>query len=162
MPKSTDPQDPLARWAEGILRQLPDHPAPAGLAGRILRAVAGHPALPWHRRPWSEWSAGLRAAAGVAALAALAALWWLLLPEADAVTRSAAQVASSQIEALGPWSAVLNLTRSVGNALLLVLRGLNPWMLAAGAGFFAVLWSTTLGLGTACWRIANGPSSRDS
>ncbi|MBN8248067.1 MAG: hypothetical protein J0L84_11550, partial [Verrucomicrobia bacterium] len=148
MPKSNDPQDPLARWADGILRQLPDHPAPAGLAGRILLAVTGRPALPWHRRPWSEWSAGLRLAAGLLAFGSLAALWGLLLPEAEAVTRSAAQAASSQMEALGPWSAGLELARSIANAVLLVLRGLSPWMLALIAGFLAVLWSTTLGLGT--------------
>ncbi|MCW5557195.1 MAG: hypothetical protein KIT22_05100 [Verrucomicrobiae bacterium] len=158
MHTSPEPQDPLARWADGILRQLPDRPAPAGLAERILQAVARHRALPWHRRPWTQWPAGLQVLAGLMAAGVLAAMWWLLLPEADAMTRSAAQAASSRLDALGPWSAVVSLVQSLANALILVLRGLNPWMLAAGAGFLAILWTTTLGLSTACWRLAMGPS----
>jgi len=158
MPKSPESQDPLARWADGVLRQLPDRPAPSGLAERILLAVARSRVLPWHRRPWGQWPVALRVLAGLMAAGILSLMWWLLLPEADAMTRSAAQAASSQLDALGPWSAAVSLAHSLANALILVLRGLNPWLLAAGAGFLAILWSTTLGLSTACWRLAVGPS----
>jgi hypothetical protein len=152
------PEDPLARWAGGVLGQLPDRTAPPSLAPRILAAVARHAMRPWYQL---QWPLPLQALAVVLMISAIAAAWGLLLPRADAVGTSAAELAASQLGVVRPVGTLASLASALGNALLLVLRGLNSWVTVAGLGILALFWSTTLGLGTACWRLAGGGSHRD-
>lgn len=154
-------EEPLARWAGNVLGQLPHRTAPRGLAPLILAAVARQRSVPWYRRPWRLWPGSARMLSATLVGGSFAALWWFLLPQADTVSASAAQAAAAQWEVVRPWAALSTLVSAVGKALLLVARGLNPWVLVALGGLLALLWSTTLGLGTACWRMAAGhPSER--
>lgn len=151
--------DGLARWASDVLRQLPTRPAPVALAPRVLAAVARLQSRPWYRQPWRLWPLALQVLSTVLVAGALAALWWFLLPRADAVGTSAAQLAASQWEMARPVTARADLLGALFKAVLLVLRGLNTWVIAAALGALALAWSTTLGLGTACWRMAAGTGS---
>lgn len=155
------PEDPLARWAGNVLGQLPDRTAPPSLAPRILAAVARHANRPWYQRPWLQWPAAVQFLSVVLMISVMAAAWSLLLPRADAVGTSAAELAASRLELVRPVGAFTGLLGALGNALLLVLRGMNSWVTVAGVGILALFWSTTLGLGTACWRLAGGGSQRD-
>lgn len=151
-----NPQEPMAQWADRVLRQLPARPAPPGLAPLILAAVGRQGRRPWYRQPWLQWPAGLRVLSGVLVGAAFVALWWFLLPRADAVGSSAAQMAALPFDVLRPFAAVSNLLAALGRASLLVVRGLNNGVVVAAVAAVALVWSTTLGLGTACWRMAAG------
>lgn len=155
------PEDPLARWAGNVLGQLPDRTAPPSLAPRILAAVARHAMRPWYQRPWLQWPVALQVVAVVLMIGVIAAAWGLLLPRADAVSTSAAELAASHLGVVRPVGTLASVAGALGNALLLVLRGLNSWVTVAGLGILALFWSTTLGLGTACWRLAGGGSHRD-
>ncbi|MBL9171943.1 MAG: hypothetical protein JNL10_00285 [Verrucomicrobiales bacterium] len=155
------PEDPLARWAGNVLGQLPDRTAPPSLAPRILAAVARHANRPWYQRPWVQWPVALQWVAVALMLSAIAAAWGLLLPRADAVGTTAAELATSQLDLVRPVGSLASMLGALGNALLLILRGLNSWVTVAGVGILALFWSTTLGLGTACWRLAGGGSGRD-
>lgn len=156
MNHSRESEEALARWADGVLQQLPLRPAPTALAARIRAAVERAAMVPWHRRPWLHWPLGLQILSGVCGAAALALLWSLLLPGADAATASAVERAAGHLEFLAPLKALLTLVGVLWNAALVVLRELNPWVIAGGFGLLALLWSTTLGIGTACWRLAAG------
>ncbi len=149
--------DPLASWTDQVLKQLPPRPAPSSLAPRVLAAVARCRALPWYRQPWFSWPLSVRLLTAFAASLVLGLGIGLVLPHADAVSLASAKQAASQLETVREVHATAGILKSLGNALLLVLQSLNGWVLAALLGAFALLWSTTLGLGTVCWRLASGP-----
>jgi hypothetical protein len=157
MKEGRSSQEPLAEWTDQVLRQVPARRAPASLAPRILQAIARQRALPWYRRPWMEWPRLYQVITAVATLLILGAGGWWILPHADAVSLSAATEAASQLEAVREVSVTAGVLKSLGQALLLVVRSLHAWVLAALLGLAALIWTTTLGLGTVCWRIAAGP-----
>lgn len=131
-------------------------PCPAGVGGKDprRRGACGDGALaPSSLAPLA---AGTQILSGVCGATALALLWSLLLPGADAATASAVERAAGHLEFLAPLKALLALVGVLWNAALVVLRELNPWVVAGGFGLLALLWSTTLGIGTACWRLAAG------
>lgn len=149
-------QEPLAEWTDQVLRQLPARRAPATLAPRILQAIARQRALPWYRRPWMEWPRLHQVITAVATLLILGVGGWWVLPHADAVSLTAATEAASQLETVREVSATASILKSLGQALVLVVRSLHTWVLAILLGLAALIWTTTLGLGTACWRLASG------
>ncbi len=103
-----------------------------------------------------EWPRGYQVITALAAFAVICAGGWWLLPHADAVSLSSAAGAASQLESVREVSTTADILRSVGQALILVVRNLNSWVLAGVLAMFALIWTTTLGLGTACWRLAAG------
>lgn len=149
----------LAQWAHQMLGQLPDRRAPSALAPRILAAVAKQRSLPWYRLPWHRWPATHRILSATLMGAAFVALWWFLLPRADTAGATAAQLAASQLDVFRPVTALGDLIAALGNAAILVLRGFNTWVIVTLVAAFALMWTATLGLGTACWRMATGPGS---
>ena len=157
MNKGPSPHDPLASWADQTLKQLPSRQAPKTLAPRVMAVLARRQALPWYRQPWFAWPRSYQVlAAGLAAALIGFGLWWLW-PHSETVSLASAKQAVSQFEAVQDVSVTAGILKSLLNALVLVLKSLNSWVLAAALGLFALIWSTTLGLGTACWRLANGP-----
>lgn len=149
-------KEPLARWAGNVLGQLPPRPAPPGLVALILADLRRRQAAPWYQQSWRMWSGPVQMAAAVLIGGIFAAVWWFLLPQADAVSLSASQAAAAQLEVVRPITAVSSIVASIGKALLLVLRSFNTWALASVIGILVIAWSTALGLGTACWRMAGG------
>ena len=156
MKEGRSSQEPLAEWTDQVLRQLPARRAPASLAPRILQAIARQRALPWYRRPWMEWPRLYRVITAVATLLVLGFGGWWILPHADVVSLSAATEAASQFETVREVSVTAGILKSLGQAVLLVVRSLHAWVLAGLLGLAALIWTTTLGLGTVCWRLASG------
>jgi hypothetical protein len=148
--------EPLAAWTDHALKQLPARPAPATLAPRILAALARRRALPWYRTPWFNWPRHFQVLSAVLAAAVVGVGLWLILPHTDAVTLASAKQAAGNLEIVRPVSVTASILGTLGNAFLLVVKSLNTWVLAGLLGAFALVWSTTLGLGTACWRMASG------
>ena len=68
----TRERDPLLR----LLRELPDHKAPATLVGRVQGAIRARAPLPWWRRPLTEWPPFTRFLGVACGLAASAAILW--------------------------------------------------------------------------------------
>jgi hypothetical protein len=159
MKPNRDPQDPLAAWADQTLKQLPVRRAPATLMPRVLAALARQRALPWYQQPWFHWPRHFQMLAFVLATALVAGLAWLIIPHGDAVTLSAAKNAALQSELVRPVAATVTTTADIfgtlGHAATLVLKTLPTWTWAAVAGGAAIIWCSTLGLGTAAWRLAS-------
>ena len=148
--------DPLATWADRTLRQLPARRAPSTLAPRVLAWLARQQTLPWYQRPWFRWPRHFQLLSVVLGAAIAGAVIWFLLPHADAVSLASAKQAAEQFQPVRDVATTAGIFTTLGNALLLVVKSLNGWLLATLLGAFAVAWSTTLGLGTACWRLAAG------
>lgn len=149
--------DPLASWTDQVLKQLPPRPAPSSLIPLVLAAVARRRALPWYRQPWFSWPGPVRLLTAVAASLVLGLGIWLVLPHAEVVSLASAKQAAAQFETVREVHTTADILKSLGSALLLVLKSLNSWVLAGILGAFALLWSTTVGLGTVCWRLTSGP-----
>ena len=47
--------DPLKRWADSALRQIPSRKAPEGFALGVLSEIRRRANLPWYQRPWTQW-----------------------------------------------------------------------------------------------------------
>ncbi len=149
-------EEKLAAWADQALKQLPARRAPATLAPRVLAALAKQRALPWYRQPWLNWPRHFQVLSLVLFAGLLGAITWFLLPHADALTLANAKQTLSQSEAVRPVSVTMGVLSALGNALVLVLGNLQAWVIAAALGALAFLYFSCLGLGTACWRLANG------
>lgn len=151
--KTHDPKDQLAAWTDHTLGQLPPRPAPQGFAARVMAVIAQQRALPWYRQPWFFWPRRYQLLAGAFALALVGLIGWLF-PSADSVSLAAAAETAAQLEVVRPVTTTVSLLETIGGALVTVLKSLSGWTLAAVVGGVAFLWCSTLGLGTACWRLA--------
>ncbi|HAB16185.1 MAG TPA: hypothetical protein PLX89_12840 [Verrucomicrobiota bacterium] len=156
MNEGRQPQEPLAAWADHTLKQLPPRPAPKTLAPRVLAALARQRALPWYRQTWFQWPRHLQVFAGLVAAAVFGAGIWFLIPHADTVSFELARQAAQQFEPVREVGVTAGILKTLGSALLLLVKSLNGWALAGLLAVAAFIWSTTLGLGTACWRLASG------
>ncbi len=155
MKPNREPNDPLATWADHTLKQLPVRRAPATLAPRVVAALARQRGLPWYQQPWFRWPRHLQALAFLLATALLFGLAWFIIPHGDAVSLAAAQQAASQLELVKPVTTTFDVLGTLGHAGTLLFRSLSGWALAAVLGGAAFLWCSTLGLGTAAWRLVS-------
>lgn len=158
MKPTRDPHDPLARWADQTLRQLPVRRAPANLLPQVMAAIARQRALPWYQQPWFRWPRHLRLFAFALSLGLVAGLAWLVIPHGDTVSLAAAKQAAFQSEMVKPVVTTVSTTTdflgTLGHAGRLLLGTLPSWTAAVLLGGLALLWCSTLGLGTAAWRLA--------
>lgn len=147
--KTKPPQDPLAAWADAVLRQIPDRRAPASLLPAVLAAVRAQAMLPWYRRTWLQWPPWVQLVSLVLAssglVAGLCILEELLISfaataPADAFFASG-QMAAGLLATLGRVAVVLG--RSVPSAFWIALIGV-----------IGSAWIACLALGTACWKLA--------
>src|SRR4051812_48264627 len=60
MNKSSDPNDPLERFIDSALRDLPPRRAPSTLEQRVMAELQRRAALQWWQRSYSEWPAAAR------------------------------------------------------------------------------------------------------
>lgn len=148
--------DPLARWADKVLTQLPDRPAPAGFATQVLAELRRRAALPWYKRPWLAWPKPHK----WLSLIAFATLIFALLGPGIPAGREAlldtswgtkAGLAIEQLDAI-PAAAT-----ALGRVLRAGLAQVSATHVAILAALVAALWASTVGLGAACWRIASQP-----
>lgn len=154
MKPNREPNDPLAAWADHTLKQLPQRRAPATLAPRVMAALARQRALPWYQQPWFRWPRHLQVLAFLLAGTLLAGLAWVIAPHGDTLSLESARLAASQLELVKPVTTTFDTLGTLGHAGTLLLKNLSGWVLAAALGGAAVVWCSTLGLGTATWRLA--------
>jgi hypothetical protein len=133
------------------LRALPERPAPPALESRVLLALARQAALPWWRRSFVHWPAGVRYLF-ILALAAVAT--GILAFGRSQVTAQAL----SELALRFPWVAFL---QSIGASLLdtgrAVFNSIPPvWLYGLGA-LLVVCYGGLLGLGAALYRAFYRP-----
>jgi hypothetical protein len=142
--------DKLEKWAGHTLRQLPGRRAPAGLSARVLAEIRRRAEAPWYQRPWLEW----HPAAKVASCAMLPALGYFVWGVALPWLKEALFAAPITKDATATYEAMGSAAAAIGRAGLLTVSQANHTVLIGAAAVFAVAWFSTLGLGTACWRLA--------
>ncbi len=145
--------DPLARWADQTLRQVPARRAPAGFRAGVLAEIRRQAALPWYRRPWMQWSRHQRwlSALAFAGLAFVLLAFGLPTLE-DAASQSAVGRFASELTR--SFTHLVTGIQSLGEALQLSLTRIPSTYLAVGVAALAMIWVSTVGLGAACWRVA--------
>ncbi len=147
-----DYQKQLESEVDRLLKPLPNLPAPAGLAPRVLAALANRQALPWYRQPWMAWPLVLQVFALVFLLSSFGALCvaCFQLTRAAGFTNAVQEVGQS-LAWLG-W--VWNVMTVLFDTIILTIKHLGAWFIAACC-FAAVLgYAICVGLGTACVRLA--------
>ncbi len=149
------PEQDWEAWLDRRLRALPDRPAPASLAPRVLAAVAVRAQRPWYRRSWLEWPRPVQAGSLLAVSFALGALTfaWLHLGEL-AVTESL------QAQLRVWWAPVEALAAALGSvfeAVGVLARQLPPLVWWGLGGLAALMYGTCLGVGTVLYRLAALP-----
>jgi hypothetical protein len=155
MKSNREPNDPLATWADQTLKRLPNRRAPATLMPRVLAALARQRALPWYQQPWFRWPRHLQALAFVLGAALLASLAWFVIPHGDAVSLTAAKQAATQLELVKPVATTFDILGTLGHAGTRLVKSLSGGALATLLGGAALVWCSTLGLGTAAWRLSH-------
>ncbi len=136
------PNDPFEQPVHQLLRSLPERSAPTTLEARVLAAIAARAALPWWRRPVTQWPSlwrGLFLCVSLLIGAAGVTGFFLLHRHGATATATALHV--------GPWLETLTIGHAfvtIGHALHLVgeaLPSLLPrdWVLGAAAFYAAVI-----------------------
>ena len=148
-------ENELEARIDSELKALRPLPAPASLAPRVMAAIERRSTVPWYRRSWQMWPAGLQAVSLVALLAMFGGLCF----GASTLMHSAAGAAAMQ--KAGGWFSVLG-TISRTLTVLTDAASLSVHQLGTGviAGCVAVLimaWIACVGLGTVCVRLALRP-----
>ncbi len=150
-----DPSD-LERLLDRELKGLPAPRAPHTLLPRVMSA-AQQSLLPWYRRPWLTWPAGLQTAS-VALLALLLAIAGTMLPS----VQHAAQPLTSSVTGSLPGGLVTAVQRiNEGATLTKVL--LQVFVQPVAAYLFALGIALTIACGvlwTAINRVALGGASQ--
>jgi hypothetical protein len=138
----------LETQIDHALKALPELEAPRTLAPRVLAALAARSAAPWHRRPWTTWPRHWQCLSFAALAAVLVGLY--------AVGGQFAHSGATQpvTGSLGLLGVAASLVATVGQALLLTVKHLNPTWLAAALLVLATGWFSCVGLGTALFRLA--------
>jgi hypothetical protein len=146
-------KDPLARWADQALRQMPIRRAPAGFRAGVLAEIRRQAALPWYRRPWMQWSRQQRWLSAMAFVALAFVVLGIVVPSlTDAASRSGAGEFAAELTR--SFTLFITGIQSLVEALRLALTRIPSPYLAAGLAALATIWVSTIGLGAACWRVA--------
>lgn len=147
--KKMTPEE-LEKFIHQNLRSLPPRRAPRSLESRVMAAIEHQAAIAWYHKSWSYWPAAVRVAflgAGTA-VAAAAVAGFYLVSQGAAVDAVAGELGAgfgwvSRIIAGGNW--VVNFAQQqIGTIPSLWLYG--------SLAFFAAMYVTFIGLGTAAYR----------
>ncbi len=150
-PPADQPHENWETILDRRLRELPNRPAPASLAPRVLAAIQARARLPWYRRPWMQWPRGLQAGSLLLVSFVLGALTFASLHFGELGVPDAL---SGRVNV---WLAPVEALWLAGTTLLeLALRlahQINPWIWA-GLGLLATgMYATCVGLGTVLYRV---------
>jgi len=139
--------DVLAGQLDRALRQLTGPRAPATLAPRVLAELARQAALPWYHRPWTDWPEIWRWLSSLLLATTVAGLW-RLTEIGWAAAKST--TAYSAVETVPTY---FQTGETTVQGLTLAVQALpTGWWLMGVLGFAAIGLSS-LGLGTAAWRL---------
>jgi hypothetical protein len=139
MSERPTPADPLERWVQRTLSELPSLTAPASLEARVQAELSRRAALPWWRQSFAQWPMAARVGF-VVLCAAVMTLMALLIRTHDV---SALPIA---------WAKDMNATViSASGFVALILRNIpTSWLLIAlGVGS---LYTMLFGLGAIAYR----------
>jgi hypothetical protein len=149
---STEHERQLEAQIDRVLKRLPELPAPAALAPRVLELIEARAAAPWYRRSWQTWPFALRMVSLTALIALFGALcyagWQLQQGEGfAAVDRQ-----------LAAWSSFARTLWATFNLLLgagaLILKHLGTGFIVTCLAALALGYGVCLALGTAFLRVA--------
>lgn len=150
-PTPHPPGEDWEAWLDRQLRQLPDRPAPASLAPRVLAAVAARARRPWYRQPWFAWPRGAQVLALLVLSGALGSLTYALLHLEDF---AAAETLAEQFAA---WWAPVEAVRAAAHALVttlsLLARQVSGTVWVALGGLAVLMYAACLALGTVLYRL---------
>ena len=145
-------QQPLEELIQRELSKLPERQAPSTLIPRVLAQIQARARKHWWQRPWTNWPFSLQVASmpvllasAAAAVLGLSVLCRLLIVQSsfDAVS-----------EGLGSVSDAWDVLTVLGNAVLMLGRGIgSQWLLLALLVPFS-MYLACVGLGTLCYRTA--------
>ncbi len=145
--------DSLARWADRALGQLPARPAPASLAPRVLAEIRRRANPPWYRRPWLRWPAPQRGLSALLLATGLYGFFGRLVPSLNDAA-AGTEIYRRLHRLPGFLDSFSDAVAEVAHAIALTASTVPPWAGVAVVGIAAFSWISTVGLGTACWRIA--------
>lgn len=144
--------DNLETWLDTQLRQLPDRPAPASLAPRVMTALAARARRPWYARPWLEWPRYARAMSLLAVSFALGALTYATLHFSEF---AAAGTVGARLNVwLAPWEAVWAAALAVCEALDLLKEHVSTWVWVGLGVLGALMYAVCIALSTVLYRLA--------
>jgi hypothetical protein len=151
-PSRHSPEENWEAWLDRRLRELPDRPAPASLAPRVLAAVAARAHCPWYRRPWLEWPRAAQVVSLVAVSFMLGSLTYALLHLGEL---PGPETWSRRLEVwLAPLEAVWAALVTIGDGLRRLLPEVSGKVWLALGGVVALMYATCLGVGTLLYRMA--------
>ena len=134
------------------LRSLPDRPAPASLAPRVLRAIAERQRLPWWRKSFTHWPAPARLLFLVASTCLAGLLVYLAVGLSSGATL--ATLGTEARELAVSFGILRRLGDALGGATLTLARAAGPWLGWSLVTIAGISYLTTVALGTVCWRLA--------
>jgi len=150
-----EPDKNLEALIHAELRQLPELPAPRNLVGRVMTMIAEQERQPWWRRPWLTWPKTAQAASAALLLAFIGGAGFIGHTAWEGLSLASVEN-RSWMSLEGGWEFL----GTLGNAVLVVLRAVNPVWLMGGLAFAGFVYLTCIGLGTVCFRVAFQPSLR--
>jgi hypothetical protein len=151
-------EEELAGLIDRRLKSLPELSAPPTLIHRVMLSVHAQDRLAWWRRSWWSWSLGMR----VLALVLLVGCAWVV---SDLVSLGVegfrlGWLRSAVGEALEPLRPVYEVAATLANACFVVCRVGGQQVLLLAAAAVGASYLLTIGLGTACYRVAFQRSHR--
>jgi hypothetical protein len=149
----TDLEQKLTERIHCELRQLPLVKAPTTLLPRVLAAIeAARANQPWWRKSWSDWPKWCRVLVLFAGLCVAGGMGYLAFSFGPDLTLSAlGDVAAEWLSPLRPaWEALA----ALANAALVLVRAGGQLLLWVCLLVVAVIYLTSVGLGTVCYRMA--------
>lgn len=143
----------LERWAERELSRLPELQAPATLLHRVMLEVHARERKPWWKRAWTEWPRQAQLLS-VAVLTAVAVVF--VLGGTDlAVSADSSPLWARLKGYTDGWRAAWGAAHSLGRAGGLVLKSLGQQYLLIAVALVVMAYGMSVGLFTACYRLAN-------
>ncbi len=149
---NSNPDQQLESAIHRKLKALPELTAPDAMASRVMAAIERELHLPWYRRSWAMWPAGVQVAAFAVMLVLFGGLFFAgwELSHGETVAQAGHRV--------GQWfsgfSAIGNLLNILASSVVLVVKKLGTTfsvvcLVAAGLGY-----AIFLSLGTVYFRLA--------
>jgi hypothetical protein len=147
-----EPESKLARLLQQEISRLPLIEAPSSLLPRVMAAVQARARLPWWKRSWLSWPWSCRI---VFLLISLVLAWGCasglgFIGEAGSL-ESVRGSLSGEFSFLRP---IWEVAHALGNALVLVFRSGGQVLIWTTCLTLAVIYVTSVGLGTLCYRVA--------